>query len=408
MVDKDLLEQIRSFFHAYKPERNRILQENFTKTLNELASRNIYGSITGNRISELYANELISRVNIAWNSSQRLFDQRDISLSKDDADEIREEIKRLINSELGMLSNDFQSKMNTMRLSEFKKEIDHSLGAARNQEISKINADLNIYIKPNTTDNYQFDKILLEAVQEDLIIRIVEAARNTLIEHRVKFLVAQSFEGDTLVHPSIPENRNQIYFGDVEALGREGLLAIGYGSHGTPSFDVTPFGFKYYEYLKKRMGQSGERVETTIKKYLDTHIFQQKYPESYKKWISAEQALWAVDNSEQGTSIGHLCREAVQEFAEVLIKENQPPDAPKDKTKTVARLKAIINAKSDDLGKTEKPFLEALLEYWGTLIDLIQRQEHGGQKEGKTLIWEDARKVVFHTMIVMFEIDKAL
>jgi len=266
MVDKDLIEQIRAFFHAYRPERDRILQDNFTKTLNELAARNIYGSITGNRISELYANELISRVDIAWISSQKLFDQRDINLSKDDANEIREEIKRLINSELGMLSNDFQGKMNTMKLSEFKREIDHSLGAARNQVISRINAELNIYIKPSVNDNNQFDRILLEPVQEDLIIRIIEAARNTPIEERVKFLVAQSFEGDTLVHPSVPEDRNQIYFGDIEALDREGLLALGYGSHDTPSFDVTPFGFKYYEYLKKRMGEPVERkgVKSTI------------------------------------------------------------------------------------------------------------------------------------------------
>jgi hypothetical protein len=56
----------------------------------------------------------------------------------------------------------------------------------------------------------------------------------------------------------------------------------------------------------------------------------------------------------------------------------------------------------------EKPFLEALIAYWGTVSDLIQRQEHGSQKEGKELVWEDGRRVVFQTAMVMLEFDKSL
>lgn len=74
---------------------------------------------------------------------------------------------------------------------------------------------------------------------------------------------------------------------------------------------------------------------------------------------------------------------------------------------TVARLQSILK-KSSQLGSTEKPFLEALLAYWGTINDLIQRQEHGAQKERQVLLWEDARRVVFQTIVVMFEIDKSL
>jgi hypothetical protein len=46
--------------------------------------------------------------------------------------------------------------------------------------------------------------------------------------------------------------------------------------------------------------------------------------------------------------------------------------------------------------------------YWGTVNDLIQRQEHGAQREGGALAWEDGRRVVFQTAIVMFEIDRSL
>jgi hypothetical protein len=60
------------------------------------------------------------------------------------------------------------------------------------------------------------------------------------------------------------------------------------------------------------------------------------------------------------------------------------------------------------LGSTEWRFLDALLAYWGALTDLMQRQAHGALKKGEMLGWEDARRVVFHTAIVMFEIDKAI
>ena len=81
---------------------------------------------------------------------------------------------------------------------------------------------------------------------------------------------------------------------------------------------------------------------------------------------------------------------------------------PKEKSKTVARLKAVIEIQKKVLGDTKMAFLDALVAYWGALNGLIQRQEHDSQKEGKPLIWEDARTVVFQTLIVMFEIDKNL
>ena len=68
----------------------------------------------------------------------------------------------------------------------------------------------------------------------------------------------------------------------------------------------------------------------------------------------------------------------------------------------------MITKRADTLGDSKKAFLDALIAYWGTLSDLIQRQEHDSQKEGKPLVWEDARAVVFQTLIVMFEIDRNL
>ena len=142
--------------------------------------------------------------------------------------------------------------------------------------------------------------------------------------------------------------------------------------------------------------------------YLNAITFQQSHPKAYGKWCAAEELLWKSDSQNQLTTIGHLCREAGQEFADDLVKHYQPPDVTTDKTKTKDRLKAVIRKKVIEVGETKESFYDALIAYWYTLIDLVQRQEHAGLKEGQPLTWEDGRIVVFNTLIVMFEIDKAL
>jgi len=57
------------------------------------------------------------------------------------------------------------------------------------------------------------------------------------------------------------------------------------------------------------------------------------------------------------------------------------------------------------MGASPAAFLDSLLALWGTVHDLAQRQEHGAQKEGPPLGWEDGRLLVFHTVVVMFEFD---
>lgn len=279
-----------------------------------------------------------------------------------------------------------------------------SIRSQKHQIASEIKRNIKDRIEPEWNEG----EILLEPVQEELLITIVESARNTPIDDRQKFLVDQSFGGDTLIYPTLPKEKTRIYFGDVETLANEGLLSLNYGSKGTPNFDVTPLGFKYYQYLKKRLGQPVERIEKTIRTYLDSNNFAKIYPKAYEKWCSAEELLWKTDSKQQLTLIGHLCRESIQEFADYLVSAHNLPNAPADKSKTVGRLKAVVETKRGSLGDSKKAFLDALIAYWGTVNDLIQRQEHDSQKEGQPLVWEDARAVVFQTLIVMFEIDRNL
>ena len=98
----------------------------------------------------------------------------------------------------------------------------------------------------------------------------------------------------------------------------------------------------------------------------------------------------------------------MQEFADIIVKDFNLSEVDNNKAHTVARIRTILESQIVKIDTSIKPFVEALLTYWGTVSDIIQRQEHGGQKEGEVLVWDDGRRVVFHTAIVMLEISNFL
>jgi hypothetical protein len=193
-----------------------------------------------------------------------------------------------------------------------------------------------------------------------------------------------------------------------ETLGEAGLLRLSSGRSGSLQFEVTPRGYSYYAAMKQRSSQPSNNVEETIRSHLVSVEFQAAYSEAYRKWSDAEEKLWTSDSEDQLTTIGHLCRGALQEFADALAERQRLGLEFGDKARTVARIRAVLEQRKQGIGATEQAFLDALLVYWGTVSDLVQRQEHGGQREKGELMWEDARRVVFQSMIVMFGIDRAI
>jgi hypothetical protein len=211
--------------------------------------------------------------------------------------------------------------------------------------------------------------------------------------------------GDHLLHPSLSPDQNEVYLGDVEALAAAGLLNLTYGSRGTPQFDITPLGFRYYEHCRISTGRPPERVEEAVRSYLDSEAFSRRYPQTHVKWTEAERLLWSTDSAQQLTTVGHLCREALQFFATALVERMNPPDVDKDPAHTIARLRGVLALLRKNAPDATCGLLDALLAYWGAVSDLVQRQEHGAQKEGQELLWGDARRVVFHTALVMYECE---
>ena len=248
----------------------------------------------------------------------------------------------------------------------------------------------------------------IEKEQIDLLKVLVELMRSMPRDQRRKIMVLRTTDGDYLRNPVTSGYLQRIFMGDLEVLARIGFIDISYGSSGTPNINVLPEGFSYYEYFQNQSGQPLANVENTIRSLLSSSDFEIKYPNIYIKWAGVEQLLWSSDSSQQLTTIGHICREIIQDFVSILVDKYKPNDAPNDKTATIARMRAFINQQILHIGSSEKACLDALFVYWGTLIDLIQRQEHGSQKENEELVWEDGRRVVFQTANVLFEIDKSI
>jgi hypothetical protein len=100
-----------------------------------------------------------------------------------------------------------------------------------------------------------FDNIFLEYEQIDLFCKMVEFMKSIPREKRSKFIVAQTFNGDSLLFPGHSDKNLEVYLGDLEELTRQGLLSESFSSQGAPNFDITGYGYRYYEYLQ------GEKIK---------------------------------------------------------------------------------------------------------------------------------------------------
>lgn len=250
----------------------------------------------------------------------------------------------------------------------------------------------------------------LDPEQEDALSVLVEAARNLPKKRRTPFLCFHVDGEVNLIvqHGGLHGGHSLLYPGDFEVLRRANLISVQAVSTHVWEFDILPTGFAYYKNMKERSDGPIEVAESNVKKYLNGDRIGTTYPAAHQKLKNANNLLWQSDSEQQLTTIGHLCREALQEFATVLVVEHKPPNVDDDKARTISRLRAVIGSCRERLGKAKTAHLDALLVYWGTVSDLVQRQEHGDQKEGESLVWDDGSRVVFQTAMVMYEIDRTL
>lgn len=143
-------------------------------------------------------------------------------------------------------------------------------------------------------------------------------------------------------------------------------------------------------------------IEGSVLDYLHEDVFQLSNPDAFASWSRAAELL-RMGAKSNATAIGHECREALLRFSNDLA-SRFVKDANRSFKGSIDRLRAVIEATQPHSEKVAA-HLDAQLAYWGTTLDLAHRQEHGAEKEDP-LSQEDARRLVFHTMVVMYEWDR--
>jgi hypothetical protein len=242
----------------------------------------------------------------------------------------------------------------------------------------------------------------LESEQEDLLARMVEGTRDVPRSER-KWLLMRYSRGAFFSGPGI-DGREDVPEGDVLMLERVGLIyPIAYSRRDSnPTFVLTPEALAHY--ADTRDNEPAVREESELRRFLDSEAFGAEYPRAYATWSEADVLLWRADSEREFTTVGHKTREALQEFASEAVERYGPPEVVDDPALVNKRLGAVIAKFLPVLGNKRAALLRALGDYSEATLDIVQRQEHGGQKEGEDLTWHDARRVVFHAASVMYEL----
>jgi len=222
----------------------------------------------------------------------------------------------------------------------------------------------------------------LEPEQQRLLAQMVEGARGVARQEQ-EWVMIRYGRGVFLEGPGI--GREEVVEGDVRMLEREALIeAIRFSRRqGNPTYVLTPQGRSYYTALQGN--DPGSRQDAELRRFLDSETFKADYPRAYAKWSGAEILLWQADSEGEFTTVGHKVREALQEFATEAIARYAPADVEANPASVNLRLGAIIAEFRPTLGEARAKLLIALGNYSEATLAIVQRQEHGAQKEGQEL-----------------------
>lgn len=101
--------------------------------------------------------------------------------------------------------------------------------------------------------------------------------------------------------------------------------------------------------------------EHLVVERVSSDAFAVRHREASAKWRDAEALLWADDSARNLTTIGHLCREAMQLFVTRLIElHNVTTVAEDNPARTINRLHAVIEAWKPGIGSRTAALLDAL------------------------------------------------
>lgn len=143
-------------------------------------------------------------------------------------------------------------------------------------------------------------------------------------------------------------------------------------------------------------------------------LVQQQFPDEYRVPIqlveSAAKKLLVAQDEHSLTEIGHMCRDAIQGFAQIFYSVHCPTDKQEvdlPKNKNLKRVRQVLSLWKEGLGDTKVDLLTALFDYYEQTSNLLQKVEHGSEQGRRQLTWDDTRLAVLSTYLIMSELLRA-
>lgn len=153
----------------------------------------------------------------------------------------------------------------------------------------------------------------LEDEQYELLAKFVEAHRSVPSELRGAFIASRT--NNRPQAEFFHSRRRDLNFlgsmSDAEILADAGLLRMSYNQQGSPLFSVLPQGIDVYQ-KKKGSSPPLDAVSDDLPKFISSAEFRAIHEAAFTKWERAAELLWAADSVQHLTTIGHLCREALE------------------------------------------------------------------------------------------------
>jgi hypothetical protein len=164
-----------------------------------------------------------------------------------------------------------------------------------------------------------------------------------------------------------------------------------------------------------------ERIEDYLRAYLDGERFASVHPLARGRWLIAWEMLWCADSRIKVIGLGRRAHDALGAFSESLLERclapaaDRRPEAPSGDTQPAEPLDGlatVAEAYRAQLGDDRCELLTGLLEHWRALAAAVTRHETAADRGsagelGQRLRWEDGRRLVLFTALVMVEIDRS-
>ena len=159
------------------------------------------------------------------------------------------------------------------------------------------------------------------------------------------------------------------------------------------------------------------RIEDYLRAYLEDQRFRSAHPLACGRWIVAWEMLWCADSRAKVIAVGRRAADAMQAFSLSMHERCMPltmdshwPDVLADgsqRPEPLDSLASITDAYGEQLGPGRSQLLQELFERWRALSEKLRRHEQGSQPPDQRLRWEDGRRLVLFTALVIVEFDRS-